>query len=120
MQGDPLFSQDATVRFFCLSCCATEGFVLHLATRAALGPAVTLLPCVPEKVALTGQKKTFLQRQGSKEECVPAASALVTPLDNSRPKDPGFFDIPSKFSLTICKDSQMLKSYHKKLINSEE
>lgn len=62
-----------------------EGFVLHLATRAALGPAVTLLPCVPEKVALTGQKKTFLQRQGSKEECVPAASALVTPLDNSRP-----------------------------------
>lgn len=46
------------------------------------------------------------------------ASSLcpLMPLNNSRLEDPGFFDILSKFSLTIFKDSQMPKSYHRKLI----
>lgn len=56
-----------------------------------------------------------LQKQG-REDCVPVVSAH----DNSRLEDPGFFDISSKFSLAIFKGSQMPKSHHRKLINSEE
>lgn len=101
-------------------CCTSTG-----ATGAASGPAVTPSAAGSAREAGPGRAAKdvcagALQKQGREEERVPVAAAHVTPLDNSRLEDPGFFDISSEFSLTIFKDSQMPKSCHRKLIKSEE
>lgn len=57
-----------------------------------------------------------LQKRGRERRMWDSGLCLLMPLDNGRREDSGVFGISSEFSLTIFKDSQMPKSYHRKLI----